>query len=309
MAAVPSEEGVLALAHKPNKLREGFISLAESLLASISDVFPECKETERVLAIFRTLVKGDDTFEDKFVRKCHAVFKIHADSLKQHEAEALFSVTESLDYVRDIDLRTKWEDPDFTDTSRAHLWQYIATLKTYADLYTAVPKEVMGKIESVAGNIGEQLSRGELDLAHMDLNKIGQTLLSDLTPDELSGFEGNLPDIISSMSNVAGSLGASAPGLDVAGLMQQMAAQAGEGSGELPTSVDMTRVLQQLSAQQAPVAGTSNTSPVDLNQMLHTLGPLLSAMQPPQPVVLEDASTMNVRTQPCKSSSKKGASS
>ena len=116
-SAVPPQEGRATpeTSCATNKLREGFVGLAEALLSSISDVFPECENTARVLALFRTLIKGDAMIEDVFVRKCHALFKQNSDALKRREAEALFIIVESLDYVRDIDLRNKWEDPDFSD--------------------------------------------------------------------------------------------------------------------------------------------------------------------------------------------------
>ena len=94
--------------------------------------------------------------------------------------QPLFAVVESLDHLWNMDLREKWQDPDFTEETRNHLWQYVAAHKTHAGLYTAVPKNVMGKTEFVAGSTGEQLARGELDLRNMDLFNIGQNLLADL---------------------------------------------------------------------------------------------------------------------------------
>ena len=131
----------------------------------------------------------------------------------------------------------------------------------------------MGKIENVAGNLGNQLARGQLDLSNMDIGAIGQGLLSDLSPEELSGFEGNLPEIYESLSQVASSLGAGqGAGVDVGALMQQLSQQTGESS-----KVDMTKVLQQISSQMSP-----NTSgQVDVATMLQTMGPLLGALKTP----------------------------
>lgn len=280
--SLPASEELLAssLASKPNKLRHGFVSLAETLLSSISDVFPECSSTQSVLMLFRTMVKGNETVEDRFIRRCHALFREHAAPLKERDPEALFNVVESLDYLRDIDLREKWEDPDFAQESRDHLWQYISALKTYSDLYSAVPANVMGKIENVAGSLGEQLTRGELDLTSMDLGSIGQGLLADLSPEELAGFEGSLPDIYQSLSEAAGSLGggAGASGLDIQALIAQLATQSGEGG--LPAAagqVDMARVLQQLQTQGPPGACAP-----DLSQMMQALGPMLQSAQSSQ---------------------------
>jgi hypothetical protein len=286
MCEVVDSADAVALAQKPNKLRQGFITLAETLLSSISDVFPECECTERALHMFLTVVKGNETFEDEFIRRCHVLFKQHAQGLKAHDAEALFTLMESLEQLRDIDLREKWEDPDFTAESRDHLWQYVAALKTYADLYTAVPKNVMGKIENVAGKIGEKLSRGELDLRNMDLGSIGQTLLADMSAEELEGFEGNLPDIYESLSEVAGTLGGGGTSIDVSKLMEQLASQTGElgpGAADALNGVDMTTVLQQLTSQMRPSAGARGAPAVDVGQLLRTMGPMMQAIQSAQP--------------------------
>ena len=292
MCEVVESVDALALAQKPNKLRQGFITLAETLLSSISDVFPECESTETALHMFRTVVKGNETFEDEFIRRCHSLFKQHAQGLKAHDAEALFTLTENLEQLRDIDLREKWEDPDFSSESREHLWQYVAALKTYADLYTAVPKNVMGKIENVAGSIGEKLTRGELDLRNMDLGSIGQTLLADMSPEELEGFEGNLPDIYESLSEVASTIGGGGAGIDVSRLMEQLATQTGEhgaGAADALNGVDMTTVLQQLSSQMQPPGNSG--APPDIGKLLQTMGPMMQAMRTgsPNPVAaLED---------------------
>ena len=284
--AVTSEELVCVSTDAPknNKLRQGFITLAETLLESISDVFPECQNTESVLRIFRAVVKGNEIIEDKFIRRCQAVFKEQAEGIKNKDPKALFAVVESLDQLRDMDLREKWQDPDFAEESRDHLWQYVAALKTYAALYTAVPRNVMGKIESVAGTIGEQLARGELDLRNMDLGSIGQNLLADLSAEELSGFEGNLPEIYESLSEVAGSLGAGhGAGIDIAALMEQLSQQTGEAGGG--GRVDMTKVLQQLSSQAPPGGG------VDMSNLMQMMGPMMQAMQAQRGAIAEGGVT------------------
>ena len=148
---------------KSNNLRQGFITLSRD----------ECQNTESVLGIFRAVTKGNETIEDKFIRRRQAVFKEQGKGIKNKDAAALFAVVESLDQLRDKDQREKRQDPDFTEETRNHLWQYVAAHKTHADLYTALPKNVMGHIESVVGSIGEQLARGELDLRNMDLGNIG----------------------------------------------------------------------------------------------------------------------------------------
>lgn len=275
-----SSEICAPTATQTNKLRQGFINLAESLLESIADVFPECDSTSAVLRIFRALLKDNADLEDKFVWRCHKLFKEYSDGIQSHDPETLFAILEQLEHLRNINLRDKWEDPDFTDDSKANLWQYVSALKTYADLYTAVPKNVMSKIETVAGTLGEQLAKGELDLKNMDIGALGQNLLSDLSPEELSVFESKLPEIYSSLSQVAGSLGAgNGANLDLAALMKQISEQECTGGGGMHGTVDMTNIIQKLATQMPPGAmGGAAGGNIDIAQIMQTMGPLVSAM-------------------------------
>ena len=75
----------------------------------------------------------------------HTLFKEQADGIKNHVPESLFIIVEGLEHLREMDLREKWEDPDFTEESRSHMWQYVVALKTYADLYAAVPQKCHGE--------------------------------------------------------------------------------------------------------------------------------------------------------------------
>jgi hypothetical protein len=255
--------------NQPNKLRQGFVSLAETLLESICDVFPECSSSEGVLRVFRALVKGNEALEDKFLRHCHSAFRDHAEGLKERDEAVLFQMVESIDHLRDINIRAKWEDPDFLPESKQHLWQYVSALQTYANLYVSVPSQVMSKIEGVAGNLGHKLASGDLNLQEMDLNTIGRGLLEDMSPEELAKFEGNLPEIYQSLSDVAGCLTkGSGGGLDISALMTQLAQQS---SGE-EQKLDLTRVLQQLSAHMPP--GSAKPE-----QLLSAVGPMLQSMQ------------------------------
>ena len=136
----------------------------------------------------------------------------------------------------------------------------------------------MGKIESIADDIGSQITNGHLDLNNMDLSKLGNSLMANLSPEDISGLQANLPEIISSMSDVASSLGPGTPGLDIAGLMQQFAAQSGE-TGALAGNVDLTSILHNVAASHTH----GEFQGMDLQRMMETMGPLLSAMQPPRP--------------------------
>jgi hypothetical protein len=261
-------------ATKPTKLRQGFITLAESLLTSLAEVFPECDAVDRGLHLFKSLVKGDAAREEKFISQCNAVFQRHAAALKERDTEALFACADELPVMKEVDVRTKWQDHGFDDASKENFWQYLSSLKLYAELFCAVPSGIMGKIESLATDLGSQLQSGELNLAQMDIAGIGNQLLGQFTPEEMANFESNLPNIYASISEMATAVAGQAgqAGIDVEGLMKTMVdSQHGGGA------VDLTQVMQRIGSLADPGAGQIN--PAQLMGLAQNMGPLLAKLQ------------------------------
>jgi hypothetical protein len=252
---------------QPNKIRSGFISLSESLLQSISDVFPECEDSSHALELFQTLVKGDSTTEDEFIHTCHKLFKENSEGITSRDPESIFNLMSSIDILKDIDLKTKWADPDFTEESKGHFWQYLVSLDTYANLYCALPAGVMGKIESLAGDIGQRVQSGQFDLSKMDINSLGKELLGSLSSDEMRSFEGGLVNVYESVGKIASLISKQSGGgeLDIDGLMARL--------GQLqqtPGEIDMGSLVQEIGSSIAP-----NLSPV-LSSTVNTLMQSLS---------------------------------
>lgn len=258
-------KGVMAES-EPGKLRACFVELLENLLGGVHEVFPECHETEDALRMFRLLVKGDAQREADVVKTCHAVFREHGDAIKARDPEALFRVAEDTDLLRGLRLREKWEDPEFEEASRENLWNYVTTLKSYAELHEAVPGKVLGKIERTAGELTEKLRRGELDLGTLDVAALGQAFSADFSEEELRQFESQLPQVLSSVAEVVGALGKTHDGPGLLGeLSKTLAAKA--GSGEMPA------LLQQLGSA-GELQGLLRTmgGPGELQGLLRQLG-------------------------------------
>jgi len=242
------------------------VALAEALLKSVAEVFPECDATDAAVRLFGVMIKGNAVREDQFVRQCADLFAVNSEALQARHEEGLFCVADSLTLLRDLDLRSKWEDPGFTQESKDHLWQYLLSLKTYAELYCALPSAVMGKIERIAGDIGERLRSGSLDLGSLNVSSIGNELLGQLSPDEIKAFEGNLPKIYSSVSQVASAVAAQAgcANLDIEGLMATLVESQKSGGEQNAASV-----LQAVGGLLAP--GGPAGSGQDLGQLMGLL--------------------------------------
>lgn len=260
-----------------NKIREGFVLLAETLLKSVCEVFPECDGSATTLKIFQRIVKGSPEQEETFIKTCAKLFREHSEALRTRDPEGLFSLCEASALLRELRLREKWEDPDFSEESRKNLWDYLLALQTYAKLYDSVPLAVQGRIESMAGAMSEQLRSGKLDLRSLDVASLGKDLVSSLSPQDVQQFEGNLPQIFSCISEVAAAVSkkAGGQGFDPAVLVEQVArlqaASAGDPSGAVGVSVET--LLRELGGTLAPGLLSSSA---DVQRLLQMAGGLIT---------------------------------
>lgn len=232
----------------PDKLRLGFISLCESLLTSVSEVFPECEDTQDALELFRTAVKGDKRREHLFLVHCGELSKANAELINARDPEGIFRLMDGVEQLQGINIREKWQDAEFSEASREHFWQYVIALKTYAELYNSIPQGLLGKIEKIAGSMCHNLQEGKMDLQNLDISEIGRTLMSSISEEDAKAFEGKLPDIYGCMADVMKFMGGSPPGatgFDVNDLMKQMAAV----QSKVDTSggkIDAQALIQQM---------------------------------------------------------------
>lgn len=207
------------------KLRQGFVALVETLLASISDVFPECKHTLEALEFFQAFVKGKSAIEEQFIRLCRDLFDQHREGLASRKEETLFQIASGIQVLSAIDLKGKWSDPEFTQESKDNLWKFIVSLDSYSQLYCSVPDGLKDKIEALASGIKQQAGEGTLNLGSLDIAGLGRTLIGELGEKEMQMFEGNVDKIYESLGNLAATIsrsqGSSSP-LDMSALVNHL---------------------------------------------------------------------------------------
>ena len=291
--------------HSPDKIRQGFITLSESLLSSLIEVFPECDALDAGFQLFTRIIKGDAEKETSFIRECQAILHKHSDPLKSQEEEALFKVAEEMPLLRNVDFRQKWVDPGFTEESKKHFWQYLASLKIYADLFCSVPTEILGKIESVASGLSSKLQEGKFDLSKIDVREIGNELLGQLSADEVKTFEASLPNIFSSITEMASSISSQVGGgaqIDPEAIMKTLLERQQEGG-----PLDVSSIMQSIGGA-LPLAGLdSGQSMASMMQLLGRMGggPPSSPSPKPPAAMLEDAASGGPEKRPRRRNPKK----
>lgn len=85
-------------------------------------------------------------------------------------------------------------------------WSHVDQLNTYANISANVPHNMMGKIESMASKLASDLSTGCVSMESLNLQSIGEEVLSQCDAEDLSALTNNLgsllPTLQQQMANV-----------------------------------------------------------------------------------------------------------
>ena len=75
-------------------------------------------------------------------------------------------------------------------------WEIVQNLYSYATVGSAIPSRMMTRIEDLAGKLAEDIVSGKKDMSTVDLNDIGQQVLSGCAPEDMQKFAGNLDELL-----------------------------------------------------------------------------------------------------------------
>jgi hypothetical protein len=207
------------------KFASAFILRLEELLSTLHETFPECPKVKSAHNDFHQMVKPVEPLHDHIVRKWHMDMHPHYETIRKRDIATLLEAKVSL--LEKLDMKTKWQDPTFDNESREVLFVYLEQLNSYADIHCSVPGNMMSKIESTAMKVVSDLQNNSFDPNTFNVQQLTESLLSDMSEDELQQFAQGIPRLQSTfqslvgndMSSLAGL--ASTPGINIGSLLSQ----------------------------------------------------------------------------------------
>ena len=253
------ESAAASTQQDPSRIRGAFVAQAEQLLSSFVEVFPECPDTDSCLQLFKVLCKGDAEKEDKLIRNWQAVMHPVSEDVRNRNIEPVLVAVSEIHALKSIHISEKWRDSGFSDDSKENVWKYIVALNTYAELYCAIPSNVLGKLESMAGDIGERLASGNLDLSTLDINKLGEDIVKGMSEKDLQEFTDSAEHICKVLGGLAKDLPTEAGGVDIENIMKMVG-----GANGPQGAPDFQALLQSLNGGEG--------KPPNISAMLQTLG-------------------------------------
>jgi hypothetical protein len=180
-----------------------FISLLEELLQEVSSVFSECQKTKGVLFKLQ-IAKASRAGQERVIQEWHRLMKLHYAACKKRDEKVIYA---DIDLFKEINIVAKWNDPDFDDESRKHLWSYIDSLNSYSQLYCQIPGGMLSKIEGMASRLANQIQSGSLRFDQLNMQALGGEIMQEVSEDDLNSLTNNLGDLTQNLSGFSSMLG------------------------------------------------------------------------------------------------------
>ena len=240
---------------------ENFLCLLENL----SEVFPECENTLTKVEAYRNLVKSNKQRERMAIK----AWKEASEDIDitNPSPEQILDATDKVEVLKDLGLRKKWADPDFSSDSQKALIEYAVTLTRFSRLYAAIPPKILTRIESVASTLKEKIHSN--DMSSLDLPKIGNDIVAGMSNEDMEEFSKSIEGVC---ENLAGSLGLDMGKLGM--LIEKLQGGAGDGG-----AVDIKNLIESMGS-----LGSSGTSDQALNpEMLMGMQKMLAGLQAGSP--------------------------
>lgn len=95
--------------------------------------------------------------------------------------------------------------PESADTDQApsdNDWSNLNTALGLATMRSTIPAPMMSGIEHVANQLMRDMSSGKTDMSQLDVEAIGQRVLANVRPDDMSAFASNIDKILPALSHL-----------------------------------------------------------------------------------------------------------
>lgn len=175
------------------RLNQGLLMLLDSMVTSLSEVFPEKRELGGALE----KLKAAD--RQATLTELRAALAAQAAGLRGKDPQAIFAVFQGVQALQGVRMRELWADQGFA-ASRQSMWQYLSTMETYATLLERLPTSLLARVEKATEGMGS-------DLAGLDIGRLGAEILGPVTEEEREQMRGCSGELLQSLGGAVQALG------------------------------------------------------------------------------------------------------
>lgn len=129
-----------------------FFKTLELMLGELAVAFPECKDTPGWISRLRFMVSNKNT-EDMtaLMRNWYDGMVGHIRACLARDPKPMLEAPVAV--LQGIRFKTKWLDDDFSDESRAAIWEFMDTLNYLASLHFETPNEKLDELAKAAESL------------------------------------------------------------------------------------------------------------------------------------------------------------
>lgn len=128
---------------------QDFFQLLKLLLITINRTFPECEKTREFMCMLDFLDSSELSDEkDRVIKTWYETMKPYIKDCKAQNDNIILRADIGL--LEEMDIRTKWSDPEFDQESKNVLWEYINELNYFACLHCETSPEKLEGISAIA---------------------------------------------------------------------------------------------------------------------------------------------------------------
>lgn len=193
--------------------RDKFLRTLADLMHGISAMFPECSKSAQLADMLEGVVNiAPEALKDSTIQDWHVYMSPHYDICLEKKIQPFIKVANTIPHLKDIDLAAKWNDPEFTQSSRENLWKFVNRLNFLAGSYFKVPPNIETTISSIAKVTNfnyetfDQIRKKINNVTEKDFNFLMQdtNALMDLIANYLNTYQDVWIKVITSIITVAG---------------------------------------------------------------------------------------------------------
>jgi hypothetical protein len=153
-----------------------FNDMMGQFLVELHKTFPEEKGIKKMMTSFDMLKTTNPRLVvDGFMTGVSP----YADKISVKDETFLLNEIETIDFLRDLDIKKYWER--MSDGTKSATWQYLQTLYMLGTTITSIPDDTLKMIEGIAKDCADKMQNGDGQFDQDALMKM------------MSGMLGNLP--------------------------------------------------------------------------------------------------------------------
>lgn len=205
------------MAEDPNVVQtciNAFIDYEGQFLDALIEVFPECTELKTCKLEFDMATKHApaslrEPKKKQLVEVWNEYMGPYASACQQRNATVVMKNNNFPPSIQKMNIEGKWNDVTLDDATRDCIWQYISELQRYGQmyvLYTAVPNNMMEKIQSMAMTMAQDMQRGNISPATLDIQALSQQVSEQVSEEDIQHFATNMMGNMNTVNSLLGTI-------------------------------------------------------------------------------------------------------